>query len=158
MHSYDTQGIFRVRSTEQALWDQPDCEAVKWIWTCWTGVRELTALSYQLSAFSYQLSALSKETGDVRRYHVWQRAHELTLLMYRTLRALPSDERFVLTAQIRRSVRSILTNIPEGCGRTRVSGEDEVRGVEWVGDRSENDGLVSNIVFDGSTPVPHPQS
>ncbi|MCH7491212.1 MAG: four helix bundle protein [Gemmatimonadetes bacterium] len=35
-----------------------------------------------------------------------------------TARAFPSDERFGLTAQIRRSVASIPTNIAEGFGRT----------------------------------------
>ncbi len=54
---------------------------------------------------------------DFRRYHVWHKAHELTLLAYRTSRGFPTDERFGLTAQIRRSVASIPTNIAEGCGR-----------------------------------------
>ena len=54
---------------------------------------------------------------DFRQYHVWQKAHELTLLTYRVSKEFPADERFGLTAQIRRSVASILTNIAEGCGR-----------------------------------------
>ncbi len=54
---------------------------------------------------------------DFRRYHVWQKAHELALLTYCTLREFPTDEKFGLTAQIRRSVTSIPTNIAEGCGR-----------------------------------------
>ncbi len=55
--------------------------------------------------------------ADFRKYHVWHKAHELTLLTYRTSRGFPTDERFGLTAQIRRSVASIPTNIAEGCGR-----------------------------------------
>jgi len=49
---------------------------------------------------------------------VWQKAHALTLETYLATRTFPSDERFGLTAQIRRSVASIPTNIAEGFGRT----------------------------------------
>ena len=55
---------------------------------------------------------------DFRRYQVWQKAHALTLETYLATRTFPSDERFGLTAQIRRSVASIPTNIAEGFGRT----------------------------------------
>lgn len=55
---------------------------------------------------------------DFRRYQVWQKAHELTLDTYLATRPFPKDERFGLTAQIRRSVASIPTNIAEGFGRT----------------------------------------
>ncbi len=55
---------------------------------------------------------------DFRRYQVWQKAHALTLETYLATRPFPKDERFGLTAQIRRSVASIPTNIAEGFGRT----------------------------------------
>ncbi len=55
---------------------------------------------------------------DFHRYKVWQKAHALTLETYLATRTFPSDERFGLTAQIRRSVASIPTNIAEGFGRT----------------------------------------
>jgi len=48
---------------------------------------------------------------------VWQKAHDLTLAIYKSTRVFPSDERFGLTSQMRRSGASIGANIAEGCGR-----------------------------------------
>ena len=54
---------------------------------------------------------------DFRKLRVWVAAHDVTLAAYRITRGLPSDERYGLTAQIRRSAASICANIAEGCGR-----------------------------------------
>jgi four helix bundle protein len=54
---------------------------------------------------------------DFRTLIVWQRAHELTLAVYRSTKDFPADERFGLTSQMRRSSSSVPTNIAEGCGR-----------------------------------------
>lgn len=48
---------------------------------------------------------------------VWQKAHILTLEIYKNTRCFPVDERFGLTSQIRRASASIGANIAEGCGR-----------------------------------------
>lgn len=48
---------------------------------------------------------------------VWQKAHSLTLEIYKNTRCFPVEERFRLTSQIRRSSASIGANIAEGCGR-----------------------------------------
>lgn len=48
---------------------------------------------------------------------VWQKAHELTLDVYRLTRGYPRDERFGLTSQTRRSAASVTGNISEGCGK-----------------------------------------
>ena len=48
---------------------------------------------------------------------VWQKSHRLTLGAYRQTACFPTDERFGLTSQIRRSAASIPANIAEGCGR-----------------------------------------
>jgi len=63
--------------------------------------------------------------NDFRRLVVWQRAHEAALESYRATRAFPSDERFGLTAQLRRAAVSVAANIAEGCGR--ASARDEGR-------------------------------
>jgi four helix bundle protein len=48
---------------------------------------------------------------------VWQKAHEFSLEVYRATQTFPPDERFGLTAQLRRAAVSIASNIAEGCGR-----------------------------------------
>jgi four helix bundle protein len=59
---------------------------------------------------------------DFRELKVWEKAHQLTLDIYRVTTILPKDELYGLTSQIRRSCASIPANIAEGCGR---SGEAE---------------------------------
>lgn len=54
---------------------------------------------------------------DFRSLKVWEVAYALTLDVYRVSTSFPSDERFGLTSQLRRSIVSIPSNIAEGCGR-----------------------------------------
>ena len=54
---------------------------------------------------------------DFRKLKVWEKAHQLTLQVYRITKNFPSDERFGLTVQLRRAAPSVPTNIAEGCGR-----------------------------------------
>ena len=49
---------------------------------------------------------------------VWHKAVELADRVYTATRNFPSDERFSLTSQMRRSAVSISSNIAEGSGRT----------------------------------------
>jgi four helix bundle protein len=61
----------------------------------------------------------------MRDFHglvVWQKAHALTLNVYRVTKRFPDDERFGLTSQLRRSAASVPANLAEGCGR---GGEQE---------------------------------
>lgn len=48
---------------------------------------------------------------------VWQKAHELTLSVYKTTNKFPSKERFGLISQLNRAVASVPTNIVEGNSR-----------------------------------------
>ena len=59
---------------------------------------------------------LGGQMQDFRQLNVWQKAHELTLELYGATRTFPSDERFGMVSQIRRSSASIGANIAEGCG------------------------------------------
>jgi len=54
---------------------------------------------------------------DFRELRVWQKAHGLVLDVCRHSNSFPSDERFGLTAHLRKSATSIPSNIAEGCGR-----------------------------------------
>jgi four helix bundle protein len=48
---------------------------------------------------------------------VWQRAHALTVKLYRITEQFPRSEMFGLTSQIRRAAGSVGANLAEGCGR-----------------------------------------
>ena len=54
---------------------------------------------------------------DFRDLSVWQKAHELTLRVYRMTASFPQDERFGLTSQLRRACASVGANLAEGCCR-----------------------------------------
>lgn len=54
---------------------------------------------------------------DFRNLEVWERAHALTLSVYKTTVYFPAEERFGLTSQMRRCSASIGANIAEGCGK-----------------------------------------
>ncbi len=54
---------------------------------------------------------------DFKELKVWQKAHRLVIEVYRHSRSFPPDERFGLTAHLRKSATSVPSNIAEGCGR-----------------------------------------
>lgn len=54
---------------------------------------------------------------DFRNLTVWEKAHNLTLQIYKATAVFPKDEVYGLTSQLRRATSSIPTNIAEGCGR-----------------------------------------
>jgi four helix bundle protein len=60
-----------------------------------------------------------------RRLRAWQRAMEMVEQIYTISTSFPRDERFGLTAQIRRAAVSVPSNIAEG--NARSSPRDEVR-------------------------------
>ncbi|HXE89668.1 MAG TPA: four helix bundle protein [Terriglobales bacterium] len=55
---------------------------------------------------------------DFRQLRVWDKAHRLTLAIYPATAKFPAEERYGLTAQLRRCSASIGANIAEGCGRS----------------------------------------
>jgi len=54
---------------------------------------------------------------DFRSLKVWEKAHELTLAVYKATDLFPKQELYALTNQIQRAAVSIPTNIAEGCGK-----------------------------------------
>jgi len=55
---------------------------------------------------------------DCRKLKVWEKAHQLTLKIYKITEGFPREELYGLTSQIRRAGVSIPTNIAEGCVRS----------------------------------------
>ena len=49
---------------------------------------------------------------------VWQKAMEYADLVYKVTQAFPSEERYGLTSQLRRSAVSVSSNIAEGASRS----------------------------------------
>src|SRR5262245_37089795 len=63
-------------------------------------------------------NAQKKMLKSYRDLEVWKRALQLVADVYLVPRKLPTDERFVLVAQMRRASVSVSSNIAEGYGRT----------------------------------------
>ena len=63
------------------------------------------------------LEADDKRMQNYRNLVAWRRAHALVIAGYAVARALPREERFELTSQLRRALVSITSNIAEGAGR-----------------------------------------
>ncbi len=57
---------------------------------------------------------------DFQKLKVWEKAHILTIDVYKITRSFPKEEMYGLTSQIRRASASIGANIAEGC----VKGSD----------------------------------
>lgn len=54
---------------------------------------------------------------DFRTLKVWEKAHAVTLAVYKVTETFPKHELYGLTSQIQRAAVSIPTNIAEGCGK-----------------------------------------
>jgi four helix bundle protein len=60
-----------------------------------------------------------------RQLEVWQEAHRLVLMVYEVTKGFPRDERFGLTAQMRRAAVSVPANVAEGFKRRGI--RDKIR-------------------------------
>ena len=54
---------------------------------------------------------------NYRDLQTWNKAHQLTLELYKISRQFPKEEIYGLTSQLRRAASSIGANLAEGCGR-----------------------------------------
>ena len=54
---------------------------------------------------------------DFRTLKVWEKAHELTLAIYKATEKFPKQEIYALTNQIQRAAVSVPANIAEGRGK-----------------------------------------
>ena len=74
---------------------------------------------------------------DFKQLKVWQKAHELTLEIYRLTSYFPQHELYGLSSQMRRCAVSIGSNIAEGRGRDGDPDFQRVLGdCDWVWSRT----------------------
>ena len=59
---------------------------------------------------------------DFKDLRVWEKAHSMTIGVYKATKEFPREELFGITSQMRRAASSIGANIAEGTGR-RSDGE-----------------------------------
>jgi len=62
----------------------------------------------------------SQNKNNFRKLLVWQKSKELTILIYETTVKFPSEEKFAMVPQMRRSAYSIMANIAEGNSKLRT--------------------------------------
>ena len=55
--------------------------------------------------------------NSYERLDAWQVAHRFVLLIYRTTRSFPPEERFGLSSQLRRAAFAVAANIVEGSAK-----------------------------------------
>lgn len=58
--------------------------------------------------------------SSFRELDVWREGHKLVLMVYKATQSFPSDERFGLISQMRRSALSVPANIAEGFKRRGI--------------------------------------
>lgn len=63
--------------------------------------------------------------GDFTKLKIWQKAHDLSIKIYKLTKKLPKDEDYGLKSQIRRAAVSCESNIAEG--ETRFTDADKIR-------------------------------
>jgi four helix bundle protein len=54
---------------------------------------------------------------DFRKLKVWEKSHSMALSIYTASKGFPKEELYGISAQLRRAMVSIPTNLAEGCGR-----------------------------------------
>ena len=68
------------------------------------------------------MASRGRAIRDYRDLEVWQKAIDLVVESYKITKAFPSEERYGLTAQLRRAAVSVPSNIAEGRGRFGLGG------------------------------------
>ena len=61
----------------------------------------------------------TKRIKSVRDLEVYKLAFESAMEIFEILKSFPKEEKYSLTDQVRRSSRSVCTNLAEGCLRPR---------------------------------------
>lgn len=66
-------------------------------------------------------STIVLDTQDFQRLRIIDQVRSLIKLTYRTTASFPLEEKFGMTAQMRKAAVSIGSNLAEGCGRSSIA-------------------------------------
>lgn len=79
------------------------------------------------------------ETRSAKVLDVYQQSYELAMQIFELSRSFPSEERFALTGQIRRSSRSVCMNLREAWAKRRYEAHFISKLTDCDGENSETD-------------------
>ena len=65
---------------------------------------------------------MTKRISSVRELDVYKLAFDTAMQIFAVSKGFPNEEKYSLTDQVRRSSRSVCTNLAEGCLRPRGEG------------------------------------
>ncbi len=80
---------------------------------------------------------------------VWQKAHQVALLVFRLSKTWPPEERYSLTDQARRASRSVGANIAEAWGKRRYEASFVAKLVDADGEGYETEPWLINAEAHG---------
>jgi len=79
------------------------------------------------------------EIRSAKDLDVYQQSYELAMQIFELSRSFPSEERFALTGQIRRSSRSVCMNLREAWAKRRYEAHFISKLTDCDGENSETD-------------------
>ena len=94
----------------------------------------------------------SRKSGPIRHFTdliVWQKAHAVAQGVFRLSKSWPSEERYALTDQVRRSSRSVGANIAEAWGKRRYEASFGAKLVDADGEAHETEHWLINAEAHG---------
>ena len=80
-------------------------------------VRQFSVISLHGPFLTCGFSEEAQGLQYFKKLRVWEKSHQLTLVVYKATIRFPKDELYGLTSQFRRACSSIPANIAEGCER-----------------------------------------
>jgi four helix bundle protein len=76
---------------------------------------------------------------SAKELQVYRKAYEFAMLIFRASKRFPAEERYALTGQIRRSSRSVCTNLREAWAKRRYAAHFVSKLTDCDGENGETD-------------------
>ena len=76
---------------------------------------------------------------SAKELDVYRKAYELSMIIFRVSKRFPTEERYALTSQIRRSSRSVSMNLREAWAKRRYEAHFLSKLTDCDGENSETD-------------------